>query len=588
MKKSFLLVTAIILANFIFAQITNLSNEDYYVSSEQAKIIGVNFHAHQAKKMNQEKYGKANYSIKSQTTLKTENGLDCIHVYNFNEDGFVLVSADIRATPVLAYSNEGQFDYNNMAPATKSWIEENYMPQFEIISESGLAANEEIIKQWNQISKNDFSYDKNNKGVDIIVETRWNQNAPYNMYCPEHSQGPGGRVYAGCVATAMSQVMKYWNYPETGKGSQEFFWGEYLTADYGETEYRWDEMTISANTLSREAIAELMYHCGVSVYMNWGYDGSGTSTQYAASALKLRFKYRTGVYYQYRDTTPDAVWKFTIKEDLDKGHPIIYDGDPGTGEPGHAFVCDGYQDTSYFHFNWGWGGSNDGFFFIDNLNPSNFDFKYGQGAVLNITPIDADFCKGTTIYTQPEWSFGDGSGDNYYFNNTTCNWIINPDVEDIDLLRLTFTKFELTDNDVLKVYKGHPLNSGLTLIDEYTSTNRPYSVDVWGGDKLYLIFETNSEGQAEGWEAYYTTFTSDINDNMLDNISIYPNPANNNINITGITNSNVAIYDIYGKLIKNYDKIDSTTLDISDMSAGIYFINVSNNDDIKTIKFVKK
>lgn len=588
MKKSFLLVLVIILGNFIFAQTSNMSNQDYYVSSEQAKIVGVNFHAHQANKLHKEKYGNKDYAIKNQATLKTASGSDCIHVYNFNEGGFVLVSADVRTTPVLAYSNEGEFDYNNMPPATKSWIEENYMTQYEIIAELEVSHNQNILNQWNQISKNDFSYDKSDKSVDKLLQTRWNQNYPYNKFCPPHPQGPNGRVYAGCVATAMSQVMKYWNYPETGKGSITFFWGDYYTTDFSETQYNWDKMTETATSLSRDAIAELMYHCGVSVGMNWGYDGSGANTAYASIALKENFKYRTGIYYLQKAQTTDQVWKFTLKEDLDKGHPIIYDGDPGTGEPGHAWVCDGYQDTSYFHFNWGWGGSSDGYFFLDNLNPVSYEFNYGHGTVLNITPDNADYCKGTTVYTQPEWSFGDGSGDNYYFNNSSCNWIINPDVENVELLRLTFTKFDLAENDVLKIYKGHPLNSALELIGEYSSTNRPYTIDNWGGDKLYLTFETDSEGQAEGWEAYYTTFTSNVEINSLNNVNIYPNPAHNNINITGIINSNVAIYDIYGKLIKNYDKIDSTTLDISEMSAGIYFINVSNNNGIKTIKFVKE
>ncbi|MBN2776414.1 MAG: C10 family peptidase [Bacteroidales bacterium] len=587
MKKSFLLVITILLVNFVFTQTSELSSNGYYVSIDDAKTVGVNFHANQAKKLNPVKYGNVDYSVKEQRTLKTADGLECMHLFNFNDGGFVLVSADIRTVPVLAYSNEGKFDYDNMAPATKSWIEENYMPQYEIINELNLEPNQEITKLWNDISKNNFSFDKSSKGVDILLPTRWNQNYPYNMFCPEHPEGPGGRVYAGCVATAMSQVMKYWDYPETGRGEYEYFWGDYITVDFGATEYRWDEMTTSANTLSRESIAELMYHCGVAVDMGWGYDGSGANTAYSVYSLKQYFKYRTGIYYQLRDTTSENVWKFTLKEELDKGHPIIYDGNPGDGTAGHAFVCDGYQDTSYFHFNWGWGGSNDGFFHIDNLNPDPYQFNYFQGAVLNITPNYADYCSGSTYYTQPEWSFGDGSGDNYYFNDTYCDWTINPDVEDFYLLRLTFTKFDLAENDVLKVYKGHPSNSALTLVGEYTAGNRPYTIDNWGGDKFYLVFETNGEGQADGWEAYYTTYATGVEVNSLTDVNIYPNPANEMINITGIYDANIAIYDIYGKLIMELNNTDSTGIDISDFSAGVYFINISNNDDIKTMKFIK-
>ncbi len=582
MKKSFLLLISVIIMHFAFAQTSN-----YHVSTDDAKLIGVNFHSHQAAKLNAVKYSNPDYSIKNNATLKSENGLECMHVFNFNKGGFVIVSADLRTTPILAYSNEGEFDSNNMAPSTKSWIEENYMPQFEIIEEMQITPDDAIVEQWNKISRNDFSSDKSTKSVDLLVETRWNQDYPYNMFCPEHPEGPGDHTYAGCVATTMSQVMKYWNYPETGRGEYEYFWGDYYTVDFGATNYAWDEMTVSANSSSREAIAELMYHCGVSVNMDYSYDGSGTQTEYAVFSLKQYFKYRTGIYAQDRDTTLDDVWKLTLKEELDKAHPIMYSGNAIDGTGGHAWVCDGYQDTSYFHFNWGWGGYNDGFFYLDDLTPGDNVFSYYNGIVTNITPDYADYCTGNTIYTQPEWSFGDGSGANYYFNDTYCDWVINPEVEDINLLRLNFTIFDLAENDVLKVYKGDSDNPSLTLVGEYTSTNRPYTIDNWNGNKFYLVFETDGEGQADGWEANYTTYAAGVEINQLTDISIYPNPANGTININGIANSDVVIYDITGKLIKEFKDLNSTTIDISDMTQGVYFLNVNNKDGVKTLKFIK-
>jgi len=583
MKKSFLLLISVILMNFAFAQ----SSDNYYVSAEDAQQVAANFHAHQAAKLNPAKYNNTDYSVKSQVTLKTEQGNDCIHVVNYNTGGFVLVSADMRTAPILAYSFDSEFDYNNMAPSTKSWIDDNYKVQFEIIEEMNVAPSNEILTQWDNIRRNNFSFDKNSRGVDALVETKWNQDWPYNMFCPEHPEGPNGHTYAGCVATTMSQVMKFWNYPETGRGDYEYFWGDYVTVDFGATTYRWDEMTTSANIMSREAIAELMYHCGVSVDMGWGYDGSGTQTEYSVFSLKQYFKYRTGIYAQDRDTTQDDVWKLTLKEDIDRGHPIIYSGNAEDGSGGHAFVCDGYQDTSYFHFNWGWGGYNDGFFMIDDMTPGDNDFSYWQGIVLNITPDYADYCPTNTIYTQPEWTFGDGSGDSYYFNDTYCDWVINPEVEDIELLRLTFTKFDLAENDVLKVYKGSNSNPSLTLVGEYTAGNRPYTIDNWNGNKFYLVFETDGEGQAEGWEANYTTYAANVEVNELTGISLYPNPANETINVNGISNSDVAIYDIYGKLIKEFSELNSSSIDISDMSDGVYFMNISNKDGVKTLKFVK-
>ncbi len=582
MRKSFLLLISVIFISYSFAQ----NASEYNVSLDDAKHIAENFIKHQSAKINPIKYKGVKYSIKNTNTI-TNEGSDYFHVVNYNNGGFVLVSADKRAVPVLAYSFEDEFDYNNMAPGTKEWIKYQYILPINTIRTQNLEPKASVIAQWENMLRNDFSNEKSVRGIEPLVETKWNQDSPYNMYCPEHPEGPGGRTYAGCVATTMSQIMKFWDYPEVGRGEYEFFWGDYQTVNFGETHYRWDEMTVTANSQSKDAIAELMFHCGVSVNMDWGYDGSGTQTEYAVNALKQYFRYRTGIYYVNKSDLFDDVWKLTIKEELDKGHPIIYSGNPQDGGTGHAFVCDAYQDTSYFHFNWGWGGYNDGFFYLDDMTPGDLDFSYYNTMVLNIAPPNADFCAESTIYTQPEWTFEDGSGSNYYYNNTNCSWLIAPEVEDIELLRLTFTKFNLAPNDVLRIYKGRNGNASLDLVGEFTSNNRPNVIDNTDGDRFYLVFETDGEGQAEGWEASYTTFATGIDKNELNGISLYPNPANETINITGIYNSNVKIYDIYGKMIKDYTNIDNTSIDISDLAKGVYFVKIDNKAGSKTLKFVR-
>ncbi len=583
MKKSLLLLISVALMHFTFAQ----STDNFYVSVDDAETIGINFHHHQAVKLNHEKNNRIEYSIKDRTSMQSANGSECMHVFNFDNGGYVIVSADRRSIPILAYSFEEEFNFEDLAPATQDWINNKYISQIELLSNSDQQPSENISMQWEMISNNVFSEEKSSRGVEPLLETRWNQDYPYNMYAPEHTEGPGGHVYAGCVATAMAQVMKFWDYPASGHGSLEFFYGDYYSVDFESTTYAWDEMSNQINNSSKESIAELIYHCGASVNMSWGYDGSGTQTEYTVSALKQYFKYRTGVYFLNKAEVTDSEWKFKLKEDIDNSHPIIYSGTDLEVGMGHAFVCDGYQDTSYFHFNWGWGGANNGFYFIDALTPGTNNFSYGEGVVLNITPIDSDYCSTNTIYTLPEYTFGDGSGANYYFNNTYCDWIINPQIDSIEMLKLSFTKFDLAENDVLKVYQGSNSNPSLVLVGEYTKDNEPSTIRNWNGNKFYLVFETDGEGQADGWEAYYTTFTSGVETNTLTGISLYPNPANETININGISNSNVAIYDIYGKLIKEYSDMNSSTIDISDMSDGVYFMNISNKDGIKTLKFIK-
>ncbi|MDD2636720.1 MAG: C10 family peptidase [Bacteroidales bacterium] len=353
------------------------------ISRNEALQIGENFYKHKATALSLEKKEPV---VSKEELIKSPVGKESIYVFNYVGGGFVLVSADQRAVPVLAYSLDSEFDTKNLAPATQLWINK-YLEQYDLIVENNVSTNDRLIQIWDEVRTDNIKDIKSAKAVDKLISTRWNQGVQYNYYCPVHSQGPGGRVYAGCVATAMAQIMKFWNYPETGKGTGQFFWGDYIVVEFENTEYKWEEMTNSINTLSRDAIAELIYHCGVSVGMDYGYDGSGAFIENSFAALKQNFRYRSGIIHEEMYMYEDYEWKFLLKEDLDKGHPILYRGTDDGGN-GHAFVCDGYQDTSYFHFNWGWGGAADGYFYLDNVNPQ-MDFHWSQAALLNITPNHA-------------------------------------------------------------------------------------------------------------------------------------------------------------------------------------------------------
>ncbi|PLX06636.1 MAG: hypothetical protein C0596_15055 [Marinilabiliales bacterium] len=243
------------------------------ISKDEAIIAGSNFYKHKAQAFD---LVKSTPVVKEERLIKSPAGNDALYVLNYQKGGFVIVSANKSIAPVLAYSFESTFDYDDLAPANQLWIDK-YMEQLDLIIENDIENDYRIDQMWEEVLNNELPDSKSVKGVSQLIETRWNQNSPYNYYCPEHPQGPGGKVYAGCVATAMAQVMKFWDYPETGRGSAEYFWGVYIEVDFEGTEYKWDEMTNSINTMSRDAIAELIYHCGVSVGMDYGPDGSGSS-----------------------------------------------------------------------------------------------------------------------------------------------------------------------------------------------------------------------------------------------------------------------------------------------------------------------
>lgn len=550
------------------------------VSREEALLTGSKFYKQHAQFFN---IDKSSLNVENESVLKSKSGKDCIYVFRFENSGYILVSADNRAFPVLAYSFEDDFNIDDIAPASKLWLDK-YLEQFDIIEENSLEATENIKTAWKSYSSNSNANLSEAKGVPILLTTKWNQNYPYNYFCPLHTAGPGGRVYAGCVATAMAQVMKFWNYPETGRGSAEYFWGDYFTVDFSETTYNWESMSNTINTNSRDAIAELIFHCAVSVNMNFDYTGSGASTTNSFFALKQNFRYRAGIFELDKDDVEDVAWKLLLKEDLDKGHPILYSGADDGGN-GHAFVCDGYQDTSYFHFNWGWGGSANGYYYLDNINPQ-MDFHWGQSALMNITPNEAEYCN-SMVYDQPTWSFDDGSGPNYYFNNTNCEWLIDLSEHEYDFLKIYFTKYDLLENDVLTIYDGN--NTDAPVIGTYTSTSAPTEI-ITEANQVLLSFKTNSTGQADGWGLTYEAVVLGVNDHITDGkVSIFPNPADNFITVYGLDSaSDLNIVDMSGRVIYSDLQFTDGNIDISNLASGVYFVKIQKELQNETFKIIKK
>ncbi|MCB5261587.1 MAG: C10 family peptidase, partial [Candidatus Cloacimonetes bacterium] len=189
-----------------------------------------------------------------------------------------------------------------------------------------------------------------------------------------------------CVATAMAQVMKKWNHPATGVGSHSYTASGYgnQSANFAATTYNWAGMPNSISTVNNN-VATLIYHCGVAVDMMYSANSSGAYTEDARSALVNNFRYNNAAQYKQASSYPIATWASMLRNDLDLGHPIYYEGQGP--ESGHAFVLDGYQGTNSFHFNWGWSGYYDGYFYLTNLNPGSHTFTSYQGAILNVYPV---------------------------------------------------------------------------------------------------------------------------------------------------------------------------------------------------------
>jgi hypothetical protein len=338
------------------------------------------------------------------------------YVFNAeNNYGFIIVSGDDNAIPILGYAITGSFDYSNLPANFKKWIE-GYKNQIRYIIINNVQATEEISNKWERLEAGQLlKTDKDVSAVNPLLSVTWGQNPYVNDLCP-YDNTYNERTVTGCPATAMAQIMKYWEYPVHGIGFHSYNHNTYgtLSANFASTTYNWSSMPNSVNS-TNNAVATLMYHCGVAVEMDYGVGSTGGSASYviidASPTPEQACEYAYTTYFGYdasliqglkRDNYTDNAWKQLLKNDLDAGRPIQY---AGFGAGGHTFVCDGYDDNDYFHMNWGWAGYADGFFLLDALNPGSGGtgsgagtYNNGQQAVIGIQPPNSSISYTMSLY----------------------------------------------------------------------------------------------------------------------------------------------------------------------------------------------
>ncbi len=307
------------------------------------------------------------------------------YVFNIN-NGFIAISADDAVFPVLAYSFESQYTGSGFPAGFSVWIK-NYAKQIEYAINHEKVANERIKAVWEKYSDNNFTPEKGYSGVEPLLSTTWGQGCYYNTSFPEEEQGQCGHLFTGCVATAMAQIMKYYNYPESGTGSYGYntSYG-YVEADFENTVYNWTDME-NHLTDENEAIATLMFHSSISLSSQFFPQGTGAYDTTVPGALFKYFKYKPDAQFLFRDEY-SGDWKALLRSELDEQRPVLY-GAVADAKTlyGHTLVCDGYQDTAFFHFNWGSGGNYDGYFYLDTLTAAGFNFNKYQDAVVGIEPL---------------------------------------------------------------------------------------------------------------------------------------------------------------------------------------------------------
>jgi len=317
------------------------------------------------------------------------------YAYNIKGGGFIIVAGEDRAEPILGYSDQGHLDFNNM-PENLQALLRSYQKEIEFIQAHPTLDVKPAIR------------DNSGQGVEPLIKSHWGQEMPYNLQCPTYQ---GERCVVGCVATSMTQIMHYWQYPTSSDNLPSYY-----CYDIGQTvgslpatnfEYRkmlnsychwdWDNSTLVQDTYTDEqaqAVAKLARYCGQAVQMGYSPEGSGAYTSNQLSAMQ-DFGYtdadlvsRDGSWWSGGYTT--AQWEAMVKAELDAGRPMLYSAnDYAAG--GHAFVCDGYNSEGLLHFNFGWYGTCDGWYVSNALNMTHRDgdelhFNYGHEMIKNLEP----------------------------------------------------------------------------------------------------------------------------------------------------------------------------------------------------------
>lgn len=506
--------------------------------------------------------------------VKLMKDTDQFAIYGAKGSGFIVVSRS-NTFPAIIGESTHDFDSANIAPGFKWWME--------------------------NISKSLAYRDANNMGRTAIsvsttiypfITTKWNQDTPYNLLCPKVGSLTHG--YTGCVATAMSQILKYYNYPSTSKGS-----GGYSTVVGNDTivrlatintTYKWNNMSNtytnnSATTPANIAVAELMRDAGYGANMEYGTTGSAATNIDATKAFANNFTYNPySLKYLMKELYTDDEWAQIIYNEIKNKRPILYGGSTKTNE-GHAFVFDGINTDGNVDVNWGWGGACDGWYDIFDLTPIGLGDEFSSGTT---------FSEGNDmILGFDPTSTASGSDFSIWATDNNCEFTKTAD----NKLNLTMTAFynvsyksftgdvaviyeNTTTNDLTVTYfaksKTYATYSGLGFDNENTISLDAPNIQA-GSYKVYIASKATNE---TSWSPVRSFITHDVISYTLTKAS------DGGLTLTGIdkvTNKKEnsdkikRIYDISGRLI------DTTTEDNAITTKGIYIIK-QGSDTKKIMK----
>ena len=466
------------------------------------------------------------------TAVDLQRGGTDYYVFNVkNGEGFVIVAGDDRVKPILAYSTTGQYDPQNVSEGFAFTLN-SFREEIQYVREHNLSATPDIAAEWKMVNERG-SLNRSGQTravVDQLCQTLWNQNFPWNSQCPEDETGSGGHVYAGCVATAMGMVMKFWEWPAQGVGSHSYHPQGYpqQSANFGATEYHFELMPNTLDSTSTEEeyfeTAQLLHHLGISVDMQYSGEGSGAYSEDVPHALRNYFRYNCEDHVtNYGNWWPgwgysNEEWAQMLKNGgLDEHLPLYYSGQDDSGAGGHAYVCDGYDENDYFHFNWGWSGRDNAWCPIGALNTTRYAFNQMNGFTGHIIPQD------DVYYSRPDSVLNMQTVEMSSLDGVRLSWT-NPttDLNGNDLTNITSITIrrnfeviaELTDTQVGAdmEYEDNGLEPGLYEYAIYVTNEAGISRTTYRkilvGEKCNVVFQLHDDG-GNGWKGAAISVTSE-------------------------------------------------------------------------------
>lgn len=403
------------------------------------------------------------------TQMMPSSDRAAFYIVNVGDNAFVLVSADDAAQQVLGYSLNRNFpvksDGSIELPAHIKGFLEDLAAQVKMAVKDG-GRTKAVMRQAPRRAAN------LPESVDPLITTTWDQGQYYNVLCPVDANGPDGHTWTGCIATAMAQIIKFWE-PAQKRGSHNYMAGEYgrLEVNFAESSFDYANMPNALTAESSEAqvnaVATLMYQCGVASNMEYGPEESASYNTEARAALINYFGFSPDMGFAEKRNFTTEDWNTMLRENLAAHHPVMYSG--RKGKSGHSFICDGYKADNFFHFNFGWGGSFDGWFLTSAISPSGDDgYNSEQAAILDIIPdnnghVILGQITGTSTFTVDEpLEFYNSVGHNPFedtnYDNKCNSYFVFKSVDATKQLVLDIN--ELEDQNVT-IYDGEEANAYL-------------------------------------------------------------------------------------------------------------------------------